>query len=212
MCAILSTVDWKFKGIIDIDNHIHPIPKNIQIQALFEYLAIANLNPFFKNKGCAVLEAENTRQYPDLTIKNGDFANEIVALDVKTSRRINDKQISGFTIGSYAGYFRSPGRSMPGCRLPYGAYTQHWIAGFIYDWNDNADTLNMVSSIEYVFQEKWRMASKTTGTGTTTAIASIRNIDKIRRGMGDFNSEEEFLSYWRNKPLGQRGSRSINHS
>ena len=69
---------------------------------------------------------------------------------------------------------------------------------FRYDWDENADTLHMISNIKMVVQEKWRLASRTTGTGTTTAIGSIKEISRIISGQGDFSSEQEFLNYWRN--------------
>lgn len=55
----------------------------------------------------------------------------------------------------------------------------------------------MISNVEIVIQEKWRLASKTTGTGTTTAIGSIKDINCIIGGNGDFKNEKEFLDYWR---------------
>ena len=78
-------------------------------------------------------------------------------------------------------------------------YYQHWIAGFIYCWNPDADSINMISEVEVIVQEKWRIGSKSTGTGTTFAIGSIKQIDKIKRGEGAFKSRNEFEEYWRNK-------------
>jgi hypothetical protein len=40
---------------------------------------------------------------------------------------------------------------------PYGAYTEHWIVGFIYTWNEEADTLHMVSEVELIVQPKWKI-------------------------------------------------------
>ena len=56
----------------------------------------------------------------------------------------------------------------------------------------------MISNIQVVIQEKWRLASRSTGTGTTTAIGSIKDISRIIKGQGDFKNEKEFLNYWRN--------------
>ena len=56
----------------------------------------------------------------------------------------------------------------------------------------------MISNVQVIVQEKWRLASKTTGTGTTTAIGSIKEINRIISGNGDFRSEKEFLRYWKN--------------
>lgn len=192
---IVSDISWKFIGILDTDKKLHPIPKNIQIQALFEYLGREKVVEWAKKQGIKVIESTNTREYPDLTLLGGPLGKEIIALDIKTGRR--DGNRTGFTLGSYWGYFRRPDKKMAGCRLPYGQFSKHWIIGFIYDWNENADTLHMVSNIEAIVQEKWKLASKSTGTGTTTAIGSIKDIKKLRAGKGNFSTEKEFLKYWR---------------
>lgn len=193
---IVSGISWNFIGILDTDKKLHPIPKNIQIQALFEYLGREKVAEWAKRRGIKVIESTNTREYPDLTLLGGPLGKEIIALDVKTGRRDGDR--TGFTLGSYWGYFRRPDKKKAGCRLPYGQFSQHWIIGFIYDWNESADTLHMVSNIEAIVQEKWKLASKSTGTGTTTAIGSIKNIKRLKAGKGDFKTEKEFLKYWRN--------------
>jgi len=193
---IMSDIVWNFVGILDSENKLHPIPKNIQIQALFEYLAIKRLRGLAKVLDCKLIESENTRQYPDATLEGGKL-DKRAALDIKTTRRKSGDRISGFTLGSYANYFRHPNRKMPFCRIPYGDFDEHWIIGFIYTWDEAADTLHMVSNLELMVQEKWKIASKATGTGTTTAIGSIKQIPRLRKGEGDFKSEKEFLRYWR---------------
>lgn len=193
----LGDITWNFVGILDTFNKIHPIPKNIQIQAIFEYLAKERIVSLAKSWECRITEATNTREYPDLTLEGGRLGNKVVAVDIKTTRRIGKNRISGFTLGSYGGYFRYPTVKKPGCRIPYGLYTEHWIMGFIYTWNENVDTLHMVSNIELIVQPKWKIASKSTGTGTTTAIGSIKDINKLKEGKSAFSSEQEFLNYWR---------------
>ncbi|WP_457550059.1 type II restriction endonuclease [Archaeoglobus sp.] len=58
---------------------------------------------------------------------------------------------------------------------PYGVYSEHWIVGFLYRWNPNADSLNMVSDVEVIVQEKWRIASRYTATGDTAHIGSVKD-------------------------------------
>jgi len=192
---IVSDVVWNFIGILDTNKKLHPIPKNIQIQALFEYLGRERITKWAKRQRIKVIESTNTREYPDLTLLGGPLGKKIIALDVKTGRR--DGNRTGFTLGSYWGYFRHPDKKMAGCRLPYGQFSQHWIVGFIYDWDENADTLHMVANIEAMVQKKWKLASRSTGTGTTTAIGSIKDIKRLKAGKGNFKTEKEFLKYWR---------------
>lgn len=37
--SLMQDIRWNFVGILDTENKLHPIPKNIQGPALFEYLA-----------------------------------------------------------------------------------------------------------------------------------------------------------------------------
>lgn len=197
----LKDITWNFVGILDTQKKLHPIPKNIQIQALFEYLAAKRIEELAKRWNCKIIEAQNTRSYPDITLEGGVFGKNKIAIDVKTTRRINGNLVSGFTIGSYAVYFRNPNKKCAGCEIPYGQYTEHWIVGFIYTWNEDADTLHMVSDIDLIVQPKWKIASKSTGTGTTTAIGSVKNISNLKAGHGAFNSEQEFYDFWRNRKV-----------
>jgi len=194
--AALGKIKWGFKGIVDIEGKIHPIPKNIQIQALFEYMATEPILKMAEKLGVEVMLAESTRAYPDFTLHEGSLEGP-VAVDAKTTRRTGPNSVSGFTLGSYAGYFRQPNKKMPFCTLPYGDYKQHWVCGFIHDWHAEAETAGLVTNVELIVQEKWKLAGKSTGTGTTTAIGSIRDLADIRNGRSVFASEEEFLEYWR---------------
>ncbi|MBR8830671.1 MAG: hypothetical protein N5P05_000829 [Chroococcopsis gigantea SAG 12.99] len=48
-------------------------------------------------------------------------------------------------------------------------------------------------------ERQWRMASDTPGSGNTTNIGSIYgNLDDFKLGNTPFESETEFLDYWRN--------------
>lgn len=192
---------WNFVGILDTEKKLHPIPKNIQIQALFEYLAGKRIEKLGKKLKYDVTPTENPRQYPDCILTKNKPRKKIIAIDIKTTRRINSNRVSGFTLGSYGGYFRSPKKKKGGCVLPYGKINEHWIVGFIYTWDKEADTLHMVSDIDLIVQKKWKIASKSTGTGTTTAIGSIKNLEKLKKGKGDFKTEKDFLKHWRRYKL-----------
>lgn len=193
----MSDIVWNFVGILDTEEKLYPIPKNIQIQALFEYLAKKRIKRLAGELQCEYKEATSTREYPDVLLRGGKLGKKTIALDAKTTRREGKNRVSGFTLGSYAGYFKYPEKKMPFCQIPYGDFDEHWIVGFIYTWNGEADTLHMVSEVDLVVQEKWKIASKSTGTGTTTAIGSVKQISQLKKGKGNFNSEKDFLRYWR---------------
>lgn len=189
---------WKMKGMIDEDGNIYPIPPIPQvITGIFQEITKHKVKKFIRdNYGCEIVQG-GPREYPEITIMGGKIGKRKIAIDMKTTRRISKNRISGFTIGSFAGYFLHPNKKMPGCKFPYGEFDEHWIIGFIYTWNPDADTLHMVSDVEVIVQPKWKIASKSTGTGTTFAIGSIKDIDKLRKGEGVFKNKDEFETYWR---------------
>lgn len=191
----VKSIKWNFVGILDTEKRLHAIPNNLNFQALFEKIVIEKLQGLTKTYGITVIDPNSIRAYPDIILENGALGDKIIAVDVKTGRRKKNK--TGFTLGSYAGYFKNPDKKLSGCIRPYNDFSEHWAICFIYDWDGTADTLHMISNIEIVVQEKWKIASRTTGTGTTTAIGSIKDIDKIISGDGAFKSEREFLNYWR---------------
>ena len=197
---LFSDFRWKIKGMIDEDGIIYPIPPIPQvITGIFQEITKHKVKKFMKDKyGCKIVQG-GPREYPEMTLMGGKFGNRKIAIDIKTTRRISKNRISGFTVGSFAGYFLHPEKQMPGCKFPYGEFDEHWIVGFIYTWNPGVDSLHMVSDVEVIVQQKWKIASKSTGTGTTFAIGSIKEIDKLRKGEGVFKSKEEFENYWRKR-------------
>jgi hypothetical protein len=193
---------WTTKGFIDENNKIYPLPDIPQvITGIFQEVAKKRIKPFLKeNYNCEIIQG-GSREYPEITAFDGKIGEEKIAIDIKTTRRISKDRISGFSIGSYAGYFLHPNQKLPGCKFPYAAFKEHWLVGFIYTWNPNADSLHMVSDIEVIVEEKWKIASKSTATGTTFAISSVRNLNDLRERKGDFNSSEDFENFWRAKGL-----------
>lgn len=200
LCNAVKDISWNFVGILDTNKKLHGIPKNLNFQALFERLVLEKLMILKQKNNIQIIDNENIRSYPDMVLKGGILGNKIIALDVKTGRRNknNNQRIDGFTLGSYKKYFRNPNKKLCCNSLYcYNDFNEHLAICFIYDWNSKADTLHMISNVQIIVQEKWKLASKTTGTGTTTAIGSIKEINKIILGHGDFKSEKEFLKYWR---------------
>jgi len=197
---LFSDFRWKMKGMIDEDGNIYPIPPIPQvITGVFQEITKHKVKKFIReNYGCEIVQG-GPREYPEITIMGGKIGDRKIAIDIKTTRRLSKNRISGFTVGSFAGYFLHPEKKMPGCKFPYGEFDEHWIIGFIYTWNPDADTLHMVSDVEAIVQPKWKIASKSTGTGTTFAIGSIKDIDKLRKGEGVFKNKDEFENYWRRR-------------
>lgn len=193
---------WTTKGFIDENDEVYGLPDIPQvITGIFQEVAKQKLKPFLREQYSCEIVLGGAREYPEITAFGGKLGQGKIAVDVKTTRRVSISRISGFSIGSYAGYFLHPDRKLPGCKFPYGEFKEHWLIGFIYSWNPHADSLHMVSNIEVIVSEKWRIASRSTATGTTFAISSVRDLKRLREGKGDFDSEEEFETFWRVKGL-----------
>lgn len=194
---LFSDFRWKIKGMINEDGNLYPIPPIPQvISGIFQEITKHKVKKFMKEKYRCEIVQGGPREYPEMTLTKGMFGNRKIAIDIKTVRRISENRISGFTIGSFAGYFLYPEKKMRGCKFPYREFDEHWIIGFIYTWDPNVDSLYMVSEIEVIVQPKWKIASKSTGTGTTFAIGSIKDIEKLRKGEGVFNSKtSKYLIY-----------------
>jgi len=193
---------WSIRGFINDEDKVHKLPDIPQvISGLFQEIAKQRIKPFLREQyNCQIVQG-GAREYPEITAFGGRLGKEQIAIDIKTTRRLSLSRVSGFSIGSYAGYFLHPEQKLPGCKFPYADFKEHWIVGFVYTWSPKAESLHMVSNIEVIISEKWRIASKSTATGTTFAISSVRNLEALRKGRGDFNSSNEFEDFWRAKGL-----------
>ena len=135
-----------------------------------------------------------------------------IAIDLKTTyRRDNDK--FSFTLGSYTSFIRA-GNERKNIVFPFNEYVEHLIIGFIYSRrlsqsiqkdsklvytsHEYEQVLSPISNIDFFVQKKWRIAGERAGSGNTANIGSISGtLRDFKQGNGPFQSEEEFLTYWR---------------
>jgi hypothetical protein len=88
----------------------------------------------------------------------------------------------------------------------------HCVVGFAYQrlvlkkaaltHSYRVDELNKIplpfDDVQTFVNEKWRISSDRAGSGNTTNIGSIKGtLDDFVNGRGVFESEDEFLEYWR---------------
>ncbi len=202
---LLEGFRWEVIGLLLEDQTVIDVPSDSRaISAIFEDLVIARIKPIAEKYGC-VFERGGGREYPDVTLRDIPGLEGKIAIDVKTSRKKSSNTIGGFTIGTYLGYFRNPNAKVGTIRYPYGDYVQHWIIGICYNFETYEEIHGgvveekfRITDLDVIIQEKWRIASKQTGSGTTKHIRSITNINALKSGQGEFNSREKFLQYWRN--------------
>lgn len=202
---LLAGFKWEVVGLLLEDQSVIDVPSDSRaISAIFEQLVVERIKPIAQKYRC-VLEEGGGREYPDITLRDIPGFEGKVAIDVKTSRKKSANTIGGFTIGTYLGYFRTPDRKVGTIRYPYGDYAQHWIVGLCYEFEtyeekvgDLVEEKFRITDIDVIIQEKWRIASRQTGSGTTKHMRSITNVGDLKAGRGEFSSQEEFLEYWRN--------------
>lgn len=196
---LFADFEWDIKGMIDKDDNIKPLPKDSKVFTLIFEAKGKEIIKSFACKHDLTMDESRTREYPDVTLKEKIFDGQMIAIDFKSAQKNeNGTSTSKMTLGSFMGYFCFPNKKMAGCPYPYGKYSQHWVIGFIYKWDTTKDTLNIVSDLEVIINEKWKLSSKTKGSGNTANIGSITDIPKLKNGQGQFNTEKEFEEYWRN--------------
>ncbi len=93
---LFSDFRWNIKGIVDEDDNIYPIPPIPQvITGIFQEITKHKVKKFLKEKyGCEIVQG-GPREYPEITVTGGKFANKKIAIDIKTTRRIGKNRISG---------------------------------------------------------------------------------------------------------------------
>ncbi|MBM3118977.1 MAG: restriction endonuclease [Chloroflexi bacterium] len=205
-------VEWHIKGVVNGKGNLYTVSNDTKlISKVFELVAfpiiIEAVEPYIEK-----WESEERQTvYPDLTlVVAGDLPNKI-AIDIKSTYRKASNR-AGFTLGSYTAYMRPP--FTKNIRYPYTQYREHWIVGFIYSRVPGVEpevvnisnidkVIAPITDVELIIREKWQIASDRPGSGNTTNIGSITEIEGLREGKGVFTKFEEkgkeiFEDYWRN--------------
>jgi len=211
---ITDRKDWSIKGFIDAKKKIYPISLDTKLLSkILELTILPLLVDFCKKHGLEYYLAKSQIQYPDVTLEGKLLGMKKYALDIKTTYRTGtEKNIRrGFTLGSFRGCLRDT-RSTRYSRFPYAEYKKHWILGIIYsrregndvkrvyDLNELPTIKSVITDLEIILQEKYKIANFLPGSGNTANIGSITNLEKLRNGTGPFSEygSELFEHYWRN--------------
>jgi len=211
---ITGEKDWSIKGFIDAKKKIYPISLDTKLLSkILELTILPLLIDFCKKHELKYYLTESQIQYPDVTLEGKLLGKKKYALDIKTTYRTGaGKNIrAGFTLGSFRGCLREH-YSTRYSRFPYAQYKEHWILGIIYsrqerndvkrvyDLNELPTIKSVITDLEIILQEKYRIANFIPGSGNTANIGSITNLEIIRNGTGPFAKygSEVFEHYWRN--------------
>jgi hypothetical protein len=197
-------------GVVDQTGRVYPLGADTKVlSSVFELISRPSIYRVAKKLGLVVVEAEVQNHYPDFTLMKDVGDHQKIAVDIKTTYRNDPKDTFGYTLGGYTSFIRNERKNIV---FPYSQYSEHWVIGFVYDrlakkkaggtheytTGDLKDIPLPFENVEVFVQEKWRISSDRAGSGNTTNIGSIvARLDDFVAGRGVFDSEDEFLEYWR---------------
>ncbi len=199
-------------GVVDRRGRVYPLGSDTKvISTLFEIVTRQAVASYAKSAGLLLAEPTKQNHYPDFTLMRSENDREKIAVDVKTTYRKQGKSRFKYTLGSYTSYIH-PETESKNILFPYGQYREHWIIGFVYKRAERKrdvsghiysfETLQEMpvplDDVEVFMQEKWKIAGDRAGSGNTANIGSISGtIFDFSAGNGVFDSESEFIEYWR---------------
>ncbi|MHA1437836.1 MAG: type II restriction endonuclease [Promethearchaeota archaeon] len=221
---VLSRVPQNPIGFITRDLQLFPISLDTKLLSkLIEITSISyiiqEILPKLHHWKLYFPTAQNV--YPDMIFINKN-AKKMVAVDFKSTYLKNETSISGFTLGTFNGYFKNKMGS-PCCKAVingkekkfyYGEFSEHYLICYIYKRKDDPELLgtklknfddlkkatqNIDKQIEIkhiVVTPKWKVARKVPGSGNTANIGSISNVNDLVNGNAEFDSKEQFEEFW----------------
>ena len=209
--------DWSVKGFIDVYRRIYTISIDTKVLSkVLELLMFPVIARFAEEQGFDLVLAPAQNQYPDISLVDRASPDICYALDIKTTyRKSEDKSgqtlVSGMTLGTFGGYFRTRNRPVSST-FAYNRYTRHYVLGVVYsrvqgiderkvyDIENLADIPSVARDFQFFLHEKYRIAADTAGSGNTKNIGSTRYLERLLNGTGVFTrlGVEVFDDYWMN--------------
>ncbi|MBI2044255.1 hypothetical protein HYT24_02730 [Candidatus Pacearchaeota archaeon] len=109
---VVKNIKWNFKGILDTEERLHAIPKNLNFQALFERLVIEKLRESFTKKfGIKVIDPDSIRAYPDIILEEWESSEREILLQFIDKTEILENVWNfvsvGFNLGFEHNFLRS---------------------------------------------------------------------------------------------------------
>lgn len=189
--------DWVVKGFIDIYRNIYTISVDTKVVSkIIELMLFPIISRFASERGYGMVLSEYQNYYPDISFVAPDGTK--IALDLKSTYRLNADRVNGFTLGAFTGYFRQRD-SAKNITFPYEQYDAHFVLGVIYSRSPEVtderrvytldelqDIVSVVGDFTFLLQEKWRIASDRPGSGNTKNIGSVQDVRASLRAVVPF--------------------------
>jgi len=140
------------------------------------------------------------RGYPDLEFSGSLLGDQPWATDIKVAMRARTKKkaptVTQSRITLYTGntYFAWPQLKWPGTIRPFGEYAGHLDILILYTFDP--DLPQRVRDVEILVHEPWRIASRARSSGTREYIGAVVDLQWLREGRGEFETEAAFHKYW----------------
>ncbi len=203
--------DWSVKGFIDVAKNIYTISVDTKVVSkIIELMMFPVLLKFAKENEFEMRFCTEQNHYPDVTFITKNKRK--IALDLKSTYREKNGDVSGFTLGAFTGYFRFR-ESNKNITFPYNAYSKHYILGVIYTQQEDVidenrvytikdleKILSVVKDFDFIVQEKYKIAKDRLGSGNTKNIGSCVKIPELKEGAGPFSKlgVKVFDDFWMN--------------
>lgn len=201
-------------GMLDSKNRIHTFGTDSKIIGrIFEMFTQPVLQEIANENGYILKTPESQTVYPDFILMKNESSKEKIAIDVKTTYIEKDTSTLKFTLGSFGSYMRNNTKNI---EYSYTDYAKHYVIGFIYKRNGNAqesliydyDDRNKIEfpfyDVKYFIQEKYKIAGDKPGSGNTENIGSISssNFIDFELGRGPFSElgQDAYDLYWKYYP------------
>ena len=178
--------------------HLLPLPTEPATLAnLVEIELRTHLVAAASRMGSGEARVGTERSFPDMEFSGSAFGDGIRAADIKCARRRKSGTALQSRIALYTGntYFLWPQLKFSGILRPFNEYQELLSIVAIYDFIP--DRPERIANLQMVVHETWRLASTKRASATREYIGSIQDIDRLVAGDGEFESEEDFYSFWR---------------
>lgn len=201
-------------GLLDSKNKIHTFGTDSKIIGrIFEMFTQPILQEIADENGYILKTPESQTVYPDFILMKSETSKEKIAIDVKSTYIEKNTASIKFTLGSFASYMRNNTKNI---EYSYTDYSKHYVIGFIYKRNANAQESLIFDYSEkekiqfpftdviYFIQEKYKIAGDKPGSGNTENIGSISSSDfcDFEWGKGPFSElgQDVYNLYWKYYP------------
>ncbi len=183
---------------LEAGDHFLPLPREPATLANILETSVADfvLSEVGSLSG-ATARRGSERGYPDIETSGSVFGGGHHAVEIKVARRRKGGKRTQSRITLYTGntYFRYPKLHWPSTFRPFEEYRSHLDIVVLYTLD--VESIRRAADVEVLVQEAWRIASRQRSSTTREYVGAVNLIDDLRRGVGEFETEEQFYSYWR---------------